>query len=300
MSGMKVNAMLRRSAFILPVLLISSFLVVSLLAKPATTADGSLGDHSFPPTTADGSLGDRSFPATTADGSLGYRSFKDASNGSMLTVALQDAGANQGKFQFAVTGAGLFWPRDRATVTVNSDNSVVVGYDGPGFADTQAVIDSAFGHHQRSGEALPVTVRLEAQVNPDGITASARLWVNGVLYALNDQRPTLDADADLLTILGAFQSQDWAVVYSWTYSGVRSEMTETEFVAASTQAFSADGSVVHATRTGPVSYATTGAGFDTATARVALTMSSGRIVNADASLIWEDGRWALLSIAPGP
>ena len=183
---------------------------------------------------------------------------------------------------------------------VKSDSSVIVRYDGPGFADPQATIDSAFGYHQRSGETLPVTVRLEVQVNPDRITASAELWVDGAFYNLTDRRATPDAEADLAAILAAFKAQDWASVYRWSYSGVRSEMTEAQFIAASTQAFSAEGTVVDATRTGPLSYTTGGAGFDAAAASVTLTMSSGRTVNADASLIWEDDRWALLSIAPGP
>lgn len=82
-------------------------------------------------------------------------------------------------------------------------------------------------------------------------------------------------------------------------SGIRSQLTQAAFVTRSTQAFAAEGNVVDAMRTGPVSYGTGGAGFDTATAPVRLTMSSGRIVSAKASLIWEDDRWALLSIAPG-
>lgn len=66
------------------------------------------------------------------------------------------------------------------------------------------------------------------------------------------------------------------------------------------QAFSAEGTVVDATRTGPLSYTAGGAGLDAASAQVTLTMSSGRTVIAEASLVWEDDRWALLSIAPGP
>lgn len=73
-----------------------------------------------------------------------------------------------------------------------------------------------------------------------------------------------------------------------------------EFIAASTQAFSAKGTIVDASRTGPLFYSTGGAGFDAAAAPVTLTMSSGRTVVAEASLMWEDDRWALLSIAPGP
>jgi hypothetical protein len=239
-------------------------------------------------------------PASSADGSLGYLSFKDVMNGSTFSVALQGAGSNQGKFQFAVEGAGLFWPVNRATVEVKSDSSVIVRYDGPGFADAQAAIDPVFGFHQRSGTVTPDTIRLEAQINPDRITASAELWVDGASgsYKLTDRRSTPDADTDLATILAAFEAQDWASVYSWTYSGVRGEMTEAEFVSASAHAFSAEGTVVHAATTGPVFYTSGSAGFDAASAPVSLTMSSGRTVIAEASLIWEGNRWALLSIDP--
>jgi hypothetical protein len=239
-------------------------------------------------------------PATSADGSLGYLSFKDVANGSTFSIGMRDAGPNVGKFQFAVNGTGLFWPSNRATVEVKSDSSVIVRYDGPGFADHHATIDAAFGYHQKSGEALAVAVRLEAQVNPDRITASAELWVDGVAYKLTDRRATPDAVTDLASILAVFQAENWASVYQWTYSGVRSEMTQAEFIVASQNAFSAEGTVVQAIRTGPLTYSSGGAGFDTATAPVSLTMSSGRVVIAKASLIWEDDRWALLSVAPRP
>lgn len=77
-------------------------------------------------------------------------------------------------------------------------------------------------------------------------------------------------------------------------------MTQAEFIVASQNAFSAEGTVVQATGTGSLTYSAGGAGFDAASAPVTLTMSSGRVVTAKASLIWEDDRWALLSVAPHP
>ena len=124
--------------------------------------------------------------------------------------------------------------------------------------------------------------------------------MDGVAYKLTDRRATSDAATDLASILAAFQSEDWASVYSWTYSGVRQEMTLAEFKVASENAFSAEGTVVQAIRTGSLTYSAGGGGFDAVSAPVSLTMSSGRVVTANASLIWEDDRWALLSVAHQP
>lgn len=87
-------------------------------------------------------------------------------------------------------------------------------------------------------------------------------------FKLTDRRAIPDAEADLASILAAFESQDWARVYRWTLLGRPLRNDGGHFIAARTQ--------------------------------VTLTMSSGRTVIADASLIWEDDRWALLSIAPRP
>lgn len=237
-------------------------------------------------------------PSTGADGSRGFLTFKDVANGSTMSVGLQDAGTDKGKFQFSVSGVGLAWPKGLATVEVKSDSSVIVRYDGPGFVDAAAKLDPVFGYHQLSGNAQSRTVRLEAQVNPDRITASAQLWIDGVAYKLVDRRAVPDADADLATILTAFAAGDWATVYRSLYSTGRADMGQAAFAARSQAAFAAEGPIVSLVRTGPVVYGPGGAGFDTATAPVRMTLSSGRAVVAEASLIWEIDRWNLLSITP--
>ncbi len=237
-------------------------------------------------------------PSSGADGSRGFLTFKDVANGTTFSVGLQEAGIDTGKFQFAAPGIGLAWPEGLATVTVNSDTSVIVRYEGAGFVDGAAKIDTVFGYHQTSGDAQRKSIRLEAQVNPDRITASAQLWVDGVNHKLVDRRAVPDAEADLATILGAFAAEDWSTVYQWLYSSARADISLADFASRSRTAFGAEGGVTSVARTGPVTYGAGGAGFDTATAPVKLTLSSGRTVLAEASLIWETDRWNLLSIAP--
>jgi hypothetical protein len=239
-------------------------------------------------------------PSSGADGSRGFLTFKDVANGTTWSIGLQEAGIDTGKFQFAAPGVGLAWPEGLATVVVKSDSSVIVRYEGPGFVDPVAALDPVFGYHQGSGEAQTRALRLEAQVNPDRITASAELWVDGVAYKLVDRRSVADADADLTTILGAFAAEDWSTVHRWLYSAARASISEAAFIARSETEFSAEGTIATATRSGPVTYGAGGAGFDTATAPVTLTLSSGQTILANASLIWETDRWNLLSITPEP
>lgn len=240
-------------------------------------------------------------PGTGADGSRGFVTFKDVANGTTLSVGLADAGDARGRFQFAVHGVGLFWPAEVATVEVKSDSSVIVRYQGSGFVDPSAQLDNTFGYHVRSGEATTVDVRLEAQVNPDRITASAELWSAGRQYKLVDRRAVPDADADLATILHVIERSDWAGLYGWLYTDSRATMTQAEFVAGIAAAFDARGTIVSVDQVGPVRYGDGRAGFDVASAAVTLTMSSGGTqteVQATASLIWETDRWSVLSIAP--
>jgi hypothetical protein len=236
-----------------------------------------------------------------ADGSSGFLTFKDAANGTSLSVGLADAGDARGRFQFAVDDVGLFWPADVATVDVKSDSSAIVRYEGPGFLDAAARLDGTFGYHETSGDSIPVDLRLEMQVNPDRITATAELWSGGQQHHLVDRRAAPDADADLDSILAAIERSDWTSLYGWVYADARATIEQAEFVAQMGATFATHGTIVAVDRSGSVRYGDGRAGFDTASADVVLTMSSGgaqTVINATASLVWETDRWSLLSIAP--
>lgn len=235
-------------------------------------------------------------PATGADGSGGYLTFKDPGQGSSWSIGLAAAGADRGRFQFGVTGAGLIWPDGRATVDVKSDHSVIVTYDGAGFADRQATIDPDFAIHQGSGNEEPVHLRLQAQVNPDRVTASAELWVDGIQYKLTDKRPTTTANADLDAIIGFLEAEAWADYHRTLYAGAREQMTEAAFVEAIAAEYATVDGIAEIDRTGPISYNAPGSGFDIATAPLRMQTGAGTVFTGRASLIWEGNRWAVLSI----
>lgn len=238
-------------------------------------------------------------PGTAADGSEGFLAFGDEANGTTFAVGLDAAGERRGSFQFAVAGVGLFWPDTPASIETKSDSSVIVRYDGPGQLDRAAALDLVFGFHQRSGEREPVPIRLEAQVNPDRITASAELWSGGVGYKLTDRRALPDAGEDLAAILAALRAEDWPGLYRRTYSGARAQMSEADFVAAISAAYAARGRVLDAQLVSGPTYGDGRAGFDTASATVSVTLSENgtpRTYRAQASLIWEADHWALLSL----
>ncbi len=160
---------------------------------------------------------------------------------------------------------------------------------------------ASFGFHQRSGNFDNVSIRLEAQVNPDRISATAELWHSGVLYKLTDRRAVPNADDDLASIIAALKAEDWAALYRSSYSGVRGQMAEADFVAGIGTTFAARGHVVDASLISAVSYGDGSAGFDMASARVAVTLSKGgapSTMNGQAILVWEAGRWQLYSITP--
>jgi hypothetical protein len=239
-------------------------------------------------------------PSAAADGSTGSYAFTDHSRGTTFSVGLPSAGASAGKFEFTVAGVGLLWPDQKATVDVHSDHSVIVRYDGGGQLDRDAVLDPVFGFNHRSGSQEAVALRLEAQINPDRVTASAQLWCNGVQYMLVDRQPIRNADAPVDAVLTALRNQDWHTLYGSMYSKARAQMTEAAFVAAISAAFAAKGQVTDARTTSSVSYSSGQAGFDTASVGVSVTMSKAGVSHtyaARAGFLWEDDQWKLLSIA---
>ena len=238
----------------------------------------------------------RSDAAVPSDG---YVAFQDPSAGTSFAVSIGATSLYVGHFEFAVAGLGLVWPDAPAVVTANSDHSVVVTYAGGGQLDRQATLDPTFGFHRVSGTSEEHPIRLQSQINPDRITATATLWVDGVQYHLVDRMPTPDADTDLAAIAGALRSEDWGGLYDRSYSGLTGQLSRSVFVATLASAFAPYGHVTAVVITAQPIYGDSSGGFDTASAKLAVTLSNGassHTYDANVSLLWESSTWKILSL----
>lgn len=176
---------------------------------------------------------------------------------------------------------------------------MIVTYNGDDRLDRQAILDPVFGFHERSGVSEAHQIRLESQINPDRITATANLWVDGVQYHLVDRRATPDAGTDLASIISALRTENWGAIYDRSYSGIHAQLTRPAFVAALTAAFAAHGHVTAVVITVQPSYGDGSGGFDTASGKLAVTMTrraSSQTYAVNVSLLWENSSWKLLGL----
>src|SRR5216683_4015607 len=106
--------------------------------------------------------------------------FMDHTSSDYLRVQLDSSAAGYGQFVVALPGVGLAWSAQPATVTVESGQSDQLRYDGPGFLDPNAILDTEFGTaYQQQGPTTSEPIRLIGQVDPAHGTGSIEVWVAG-------------------------------------------------------------------------------------------------------------------------
>ncbi len=227
--------------------------------------------------------------------------FIDATRASEFLVDLDPSSATYGSFALAEPGVGLFRSARAASVVQQNDHSVVLQYQGAANLDTAASIDLEFGMIEGSGVTQPTSVTMQAQVNPDRVTASVTLWYGDQTCRLVSRTPPSAPSTTLTTILTDLQNQDWSGLYDLAYSGLRGSISRADFVAQNTAAWAAHGTITTISIVTPAQTTLTQAGFSTALATVDLTLTNGgtlSTVRATVSMIAEPDGWKYISIDP--
>lgn len=226
--------------------------------------------------------------------------FIDQERGTYLIVYLDQSEPHAGEFTYAVPGLGLFTGTMPATVEVKSHTSVIVRYDGAGTLDRDAKLDPVLAlWTQSSGESEPVSLRLEAHINPERLTTSAQLWYAGQMYKLNSKEIPHNADAALATIADAYNRQDWSTLYHYGYRRLQAGMTEAEFVTWVTSGLQAQGRVVRAQVASDVVYQTSKGGYHVAVGKIALTLSQDGVettTTMNVVLVMDGGAWRWMTL----
>ncbi len=220
--------------------------------------------------------------------------FMDHTSSDYLRVQLDSSAAGYGQFVVALPGVGLAWSAQPATVTVESGQSDQLRYDGPGFLDPNAILDTEFGTaYQQQGPTTSEPIRLIGQVDPAHGTGSIEVWVAGTHYHFASLAVPHDADSTAAAVLTAIGAGDWPTLYSLADTSLRNGMTAQQFAQQVNNEFGG-GQVSDARQTGPISYTTSSAGTSYANVPATFTVTHAgqtQTVSATVVLIRDGGSW---------
>lgn len=220
--------------------------------------------------------------------------FMDHTSHDYLRVQLDSSKADYGQFVVALPGVGLAWSAKAASVTVESGHSDQLRYDGPGFLDPNASLDTEFGvAYQEQGPATSKPIRLVGQVDPAHGTGSIEVWIAGAHYHFASLAVPHDAGSTATAVLAAIGAEDWTTLYSLADTSLRNAMTAQQFAKQISSAFSG-GQVSDARQTGPISYTTSSAGTSYANVPVTFTVTHAgqtQTVSETVVLIRDGGSW---------
>jgi hypothetical protein len=220
--------------------------------------------------------------------------FMDHTSNDYLRVQLDSSAADYGQFVVALPGVGLAWSAQSATVTVESSQSDQLRYDGSGFLDPNAILDTEFGvAYQEQGPATSEPIRLIGQVDPAHGTGSIEVWVAGTHYHFASLAIPHDANSAAAAILTAIGAEDWPTLYSLADTSLRNAMTAQQFAQQLSDAFGG-GQVSDARQTAPISYTTSSAGTSYANVPATFTVTHAgqtQTVSATVVLIRDGGSW---------
>lgn len=222
--------------------------------------------------------------------------YMDKDNGDYLRIAL--SGSMAGEFAVAVPGTGLVWPNSApATVSVNSDHSYSVRYNGAALKDPDAVLDPEFGaRYQQVGQGQPVTLKVIGQIDPTHNTASVEIWIDGAHVHLGSiPLPGATAATAVATAyLAALKDKNWDAAYALFDSDLRGAISAKDFSAKMAATVPAQG-VVSGTQ-GTPAIGTTPDGINYAKVPLQLTFADGSTQSGTVELVVNGGSWKILTV----
>ena len=228
--------------------------------------------------------------------------FQDHSSNDYLRIQLDPAAPGYGGFIVAVPGVGLAWGEQPATARRESDHAVQLRYDGGGFLNAGAQLDTEFGvAYQPNGTSTKIRLRLVGSVDPAHGTGSIELWVNDVHYRFAAASAPQNAGTTADTVLAAIVRGDWSALYDLADDSLRAGGTAAEFTAQVQQQFAANNKVTSAHTTGTISYSTNAAGVTYASVPVSMTAvldGATQTMAGTLVMIYNQGRWRWFTVDP--
>jgi hypothetical protein len=228
--------------------------------------------------------------------------FQDHTSNDYLRIQLDPTAANYGGFVVAIPGTGLTWAAQPAAASTKSDHSVQLRYDGTGYLDANAKLDTEFGvGYQTVGAPTTITLRLIGQVDPAHTSGSIELWVNGIHYQFAAAPAPQNADTVGNAVLAALKANDWTALYNLADDSLRGGGTAAQFTQQVQAQFGAGGQVSDAHSIGATTYTTNQAGVSYANLPVSITViHAGATQTATGTLVLIDdqGSWRWFTMKP--
>jgi len=155
--------------------------------------------------------------------------FIEQETGLALILQVEPFARNPGAFVFRVPGRGLYEGSVGTAMRVVSPQSIVIDFTGP--AVLRPPVDP--GQPVAAQRAVPVTVRLQAQVDPSHREAEAKLRDGESSFQLNTHRRAgqgIPADT-LRAFETALVASDWTSLYALSNRDLRSAYTAQTFAS---------------------------------------------------------------------
>jgi hypothetical protein len=227
--------------------------------------------------------------------------FVDQRSGMALTMQTDPAAGDAGRFSFRVPDIGVYTGGAGADMRVLAPTSIVVDYSGP--AVLRPLTDGAGNAGGAVQAPTPVTIRLQAQLDPAHRTAEATLIEGSrrshMVVASAGRGEFLQALRDFETAMAA---DDPAALYALMNSDIRAANASSEFVRTWREQESRLGRVTALRRTTISDITTDALGVTFAVVTYAATVTSPAgvptIHSYDARFVLQSDGWKLWYTSP--
>lgn len=223
--------------------------------------------------------------------------FLDVSSGDYVRAQLDPKDSLAGSFVVAIPGVGLVWASGPGKVTVDSQNSTHLTYDGAGAKDPTATLDPEFGiRYRQQGPPQEVKLRVIGQFDPPHKTASVEVWIDGQhthIGALGSAATPSATDA-ASTYLRLLKAGDWAGLYALLDDDSRKGVSAAEFAQGMAGAAEAQG--ITSTSADAPAVSTNDAGVTYARVAIHLTYASKPPTSATLTLIMSSSGWKVFTV----
>lgn len=184
--------------------------------------------------------------------SLGYY---DQATKNFFSVDADSQDPSPGAFLVAVSGVGVFWSADPIAITEEIDGSLTLSFDGDGYLDDEADIDTAGVFvMDLSGGGSAVEFELSGTTSADRGSASITLEYDSNTYAVSSSPAPETADEASDDVADLLASEGFAALRLLFVDGLAADVDQTTFVGAMEEYFDAFGEVSGAALDGAVTY----------------------------------------------
>jgi|GEM_PF-4452031 len=225
----------------------------------------------------------------------------DQVNENTFYVELRE-GPFQGMFTVVIPAVGVFWSGEPLTVTEELDGSFSLSFDGEGFLDSEATIETqAVPRFVTSGDTDPVEFELSGSLSEDLSEIELDFEYDSQIYDVDSEPAPQTADDIVDDTIDAFEAENWSALRSLFVDALTDEFDTTEFAAMITSTLGPFGDLDSVEAVDSVVYQLNPSpGAQLATVTLEFTFLVGmnnQSHEAELTYLYRESSWQLLEIA---